>query len=129
MPLPNKKHLKHLKNKFILVFVKWMEDQVRYKRINVYIISVVALVAGIIGIYQIKISGSIIEDMPKKSEFFQDILFYEEAFNGIVPLEIIVDSKRKRYVKFGHPSPYEPTGGALGKHPRNGTTFIPCECI
>ncbi len=96
IPLPNKKHLKHLKNKFILVFVKWMEDQVRYRRINVYIISVVALVAGIIGIYQIKISGSIIEDMPKKSEFFQDILFYEEAFNGIVPLEIMVDSKRKR---------------------------------
>ena len=50
---------------------------------------------GIIGIYQINISGSIIEDMPKKSEFFKDILFFDEEFNGIVPVEIIVDSRRK----------------------------------
>ena len=34
MNLPNKKHLKHLKNNSIKKFVKWMEDKVRYKRIN-----------------------------------------------------------------------------------------------
>jgi predicted RND superfamily exporter protein len=50
---------------------------------------------GIIGIYQINISGSIIEDMPKKSEFFKDILFFDDEFNGIVPVEIIVDTRRK----------------------------------
>ena len=27
--------------------------------------------------------------MPKKSEFFSDILFFDEEFNGIVPIEII----------------------------------------
>ena len=50
---------------------------------------------GIIGIYQINISGSIIEDMPKKSEFFKDILFFDDEFNGIVPIEIIIDTRRK----------------------------------
>ena len=50
---------------------------------------------GIIGIYQINISGSIIEDMPKKSAFFKDILFFDEEFNGIVPIEVIIDTKRK----------------------------------
>ena len=95
MSLPSKKHLKHLNNSFINKFIKWMEDKVRYKRINVFIISIISLIFGITGIYQINISGSIIEDMPKKSDFFKDILFFDEEFNGIVPIEIIIDTKRK----------------------------------
>ena len=95
MDRPNKKHLKHLKNKTVDTFVKWMENKVRHKRINVYMISLLGLILGIIGIYQIEISGSLIEDMPKKSAFFEDILFFDKSFNGIVPLEILIDSKRK----------------------------------
>ncbi len=98
MALPNKKHLKHLKNKWMVTIVNWMEHQVRYNRINTYIISLIALVVGIIGIYQIKISGSIIEDMPKKAAFFEDIQFFEKEFNGVVPVEIMINSKRSRGV-------------------------------
>ena len=98
MPLPNKKHLNHLKNKSIDSFVGWMENIVRHRRINTYIISLVLLVASIIGIYQIRISGSILEDLPQKKEFFKDILFFDQEFNGIVPLEILIDTKRKNGV-------------------------------
>ena len=95
MPLPNKKHLNHLNNKSIDGFVKWMEGKVRHKRLNTYIVSLIALVASIIGIYTINISGSILEDMPKKQSFFKDILFFDREFDGIVPLEILIDTKRK----------------------------------
>ena len=95
MPLPNKKHLNHLKNKSIDGFVKWMEGKVRHKRINTFIVSLIALIASIIGIYTINISGSILEDMPKKQSFFKDILFFDREFDGIVPLEILIDTKRK----------------------------------
>lgn len=95
MPRPNKKHLKHLKNKTVDYFVTWMEHKVREQRINVYIVSLLGLIIGITGIYQMKISGSLIEDMPKSADFFKDILFFDDSFNGIVPLEIWVDSKRE----------------------------------
>ena len=95
MPLPNKKHLNHLNNKSIDGFVKWMEGKVRHKRLNTYVVSLIALVASIIGIYTINISGSILEDMPKKQSFFKDILFFDREFDGIVPLEILIDTKRK----------------------------------
>ena len=95
MALPKSKHLKHLNKKWIDGFVNWMEFVVREKRISVYIISVLLLVASIIGIYQIKISGSPIEDMPRSAEFFSDIEFFDSEFNGIMPIEIVVDSKRK----------------------------------
>ena len=96
--IPNKKHLKHLENVSIKKIVKWLENRVRKERLKTYIISLISLILGIIGIYQIEISGSIIEDMPKKSNFFKDIKFFDNEFNGIVPLEINIDTKRRKGV-------------------------------
>ena len=98
MPYPKDRHLEHLNKRWIGGFVNWMERMVRQKRIAIYITSVVLLVVSIIGIYQIKISGSLIEDMPQESDFVNDIRFFEEEFNGIMPLEIMVDTKRKKGV-------------------------------
>ncbi|MEL7268016.1 MAG: MMPL family transporter [Bacteroidota bacterium] len=95
MALPKTKHLKHLNKKWIDIFVNWMERMVRDYRIGVYITSVIVLVLSIVGIYQIKITGSRIEDLPKNTHYFKDIRFFEEEFDGIMPLEIVVDTKRK----------------------------------
>tara|TARA_R110002050_G_scaffold57866_4_gene130164 strand:+ start:6467 stop:8872 length:2406 start_codon:yes stop_codon:yes gene_type:complete len=98
LPYPKDRHLEHLNKKWIGGFVNWMEWMVRKKRIAIYATSVILLVVSIIGIYQIKISGSLIEDMPQDSEFVNDIRFFESEFNGIMPLEIMVDTKRKKGV-------------------------------
>ncbi|HDZ06872.1 hypothetical protein LCGC14_0050610 [marine sediment metagenome] len=98
MPLPKTKHLKHLNKKWIDAFVHWMEGIVRHRRITVYIVSISLLVISIIGIYQIRISGSPIEDMPKNAEFFHDIRFFEKEFKGIMPVEIVVDTKTPKGV-------------------------------
>ncbi|NKI30677.1 efflux RND transporter permease subunit [Croceivirga thetidis] len=95
MPLPKDKHLKHLNKKWIDFFVNWMERMVRDHRIAVYIVSIATLVLSIIGIYQIEITGSRIEDLPKNAKFFEDIRFFEKEFGGIMPVEIVVDTKRK----------------------------------
>ncbi|WP_116770283.1 efflux RND transporter permease subunit [Maribacter litoralis] len=98
MALPKTKHLKHLNKKWIDAFVNWMEGIVRHRRITVYIVSISLLVLSIIGIYQIRISGSPIEDMPKNAEFFHDIRFFEKEFKGIMPVEIVVDTKTPKGV-------------------------------
>ncbi|WP_242134342.1 efflux RND transporter permease subunit [Aestuariivivens marinum] len=98
LPFPKDRHLEHLNKRWIGGFVNWMERMVKHKRIAIYATSVILLIASMIGIYQIKISGSLIEDMPKNTEFFKDIRFFEEEFNGIMPLEIMIDTKRKKGV-------------------------------
>ena len=98
MPLPKTKHLKHLNKKWMDIFVSWMENIVRNHRIAVYITTVAVLVLSIIGIYQMRITGSRIEDLPKKSHFYKDIQFFEAEFDGIMPMEIVVDTKRKNGV-------------------------------
>lgn len=98
MAIPKTKHLKHLNKRWIGTFVNWMERIVRNHRIAVYIIAIGLLVASIIGMYQIRISGSPIEDMPKKTGFFQDIRFFESEFDGIMPVEIVIDTRQRNGV-------------------------------
>lgn len=35
-----------------------------------------------------------LEDMPEEAQFFQDVKFFESEFEGVMPLEILVDTKR-----------------------------------
>lgn len=98
MYIPKKKHLKHLNKRWIGGFVNWMERMVRHHRISIFIISLLLLVASIIGIYTIRISGSLLEDMPKSAGFFKDIEFFEDEFDGIMPLEILIDTQREKGV-------------------------------
>lgn len=95
MSLPKKKHLNHLEKRWMESVVNWMERTVRDNRIAIYISTVVVMALGIIGLYQIRVSGSLIEDMPKSKGFYKDIKFFEEEFGGIMPLEILVDSKKE----------------------------------
>jgi len=98
LPVPEEKHLEHLNRTWINSLGDWIEKTVKKSKINIYIISILLLVTSIIGIYQIRISGSIIDDMPQKADWFDDIMFYEKEFNGIMPLEILINTKRKKGV-------------------------------
>lgn len=98
MHKPKERHLEHLERKWIDAIVNWMENTVRHHRIAIYISTVGIIVISIIGVYMIRVSGSIIEDMPKGKQFYKDILFFENEFGGIMPLEILIDTKKKKGV-------------------------------
>ncbi|WP_264553220.1 efflux RND transporter permease subunit [Flavobacterium sp. N2038] len=98
MPLPKEKHLYHLTKTYISTLLNVVEDLVKTKRRYVYIVYGLFLVFSVIGVSQMKVSGSLIGEMPKSASFFKDILFYEKEFNGVMPLEIMIDTKKKKGV-------------------------------
>jgi uncharacterized protein len=98
MPIPKEKHLQHLTNTYLEALLNWVENIVKTKRKTIYIIYGLLLVFSIIGVLQIKVSGSLIGEMPKSASFFKDILFFEKEFNGVMPLEIMIDTKQKKGV-------------------------------
>ncbi|MCF6180401.1 MMPL family transporter [Lutibacter sp.] len=98
LPPPKEKHLKHLDRKWIESIVKGLILIVKNHRIAVYLTTVALIIISMIGIYMIRVSGSLIEDMPKGKPFFKDIVFFEKEFGGIMPLEIIIDTKKKNGV-------------------------------
>jgi predicted RND superfamily exporter protein len=95
---PKDRHIEHLDRNYVKVFMNWILKNVKYNRFSIYVVAVTLLVISIIGIYEMRISGSLIEDMPKKEPFFEDIVFFEKEFDGVMPLEIMIDTKRKRGV-------------------------------
>ena len=98
MDVPSEQHLKHLKKNYISSFLNWVENVVKFKRNSIYIVYALLLVFSVIGVSQMKVSGSLIGEMPKSASFFKDILFFENEFNGVMPLEIMIDSGRKKGV-------------------------------
>ncbi|OIV43425.1 efflux RND transporter permease subunit [Flavobacterium johnsoniae] len=98
MALPKEKHLYHLTKTYISTLLNVVENLVKTKRKYVYIIYGLLLVFSVIGVSQMKVSGSLIGEMPKSASFFKDILFYEKEFNGVMPLEIMIDTKKKKGV-------------------------------
>jgi len=98
LPLPSEKHLRHLEKRWMHRITRWMVNTVRHRKVEVYTTAVALVIISIVGLYTIKVSGSLIEDMPKGKEFFKDILFFEREFGGIMPLEILIDTKKDKGV-------------------------------
>lgn len=98
MPMPKDKHLYHLSKNYLSSVLGWIEKVVKTKRTYIYTVYVLLLVFSVIGVMQMKVSGSLIGEMPKTASFFKDILFYEKEFNGVMPLEIMIDTKHKKGV-------------------------------
>lgn len=98
MSVPKEKHLYHLSKTYISSVLDWVEDIVKNKRKAIYAIYGLLLIFSIIGVSKMKVSGSLIGEMPKSASFFKDIVFFEKEFNGVMPLEIMIDTKRKKGV-------------------------------
>ncbi len=93
MPLP--RHIKHLKNKSLKGAIKWLVISAIKNRPRVYIgISILVLLSGI-GITLIKTSGNVVDDIPQSDTLYQDLLFFEKQYNGVLPFEILIDSKEE----------------------------------
>ena len=98
MPMPKEKHLYHLSKNYLASVLGWVERVVKTKRTYIYIVYGLLLVFSVVGVMQMKVSGSLIGEMPKSASFFKDILFYEKEFNGVMPLEIMINTKHKKGV-------------------------------
>ena len=94
-PVPTTKHLKHLDKGFIKIIVTKVTDIILTKRTIIYIITSVAFVAAVYGITLLKTTGNIVDDISKKEKLYKDMIFLEQNFNGVMPLEITVNTKKR----------------------------------
>ena len=98
LPKPKERHLRHLSKNWIDGFINWILNTIKHKRLTVYIAAISLLIISFLGMIQIRVSGSLLEDMPKDMQFYRDIKFFEKEFGGVLPLEIMIDTKKKKGV-------------------------------
>ncbi|HEY5408669.1 MAG TPA: MMPL family transporter [Ginsengibacter sp.] len=96
MPVPGKKQLKYLDVKLFTNVLLQIERWVLHHKIVVYSSTVVVVIFSVLGIFKLKTEGFIVDDLPKTDKIYTDLKFFESNFSGVMPLEIIIDSK-KRY--------------------------------
>lgn len=95
---PKTRHTKHLDYKFINKFVEKLVYMVDKKRKAIYATVIIIMLISAYGITKIKTESFIIDDIPKNDPIYMDLKFVEENIGGVMPLEITIDTKKKKGV-------------------------------
>ena len=98
MPEPDSKQIKHLHNKFITGTLDRVIRLILNHRNAVYITATTVVVLGAIGISLMKSTGYMVDDLKETDPIRQDLSFFEENFDGLMPLEVTVDFGKPKQV-------------------------------
>ncbi|KAB2807015.1 efflux RND transporter permease subunit [Phaeocystidibacter luteus] len=96
---PKERHYKHLDQRWVLGMVKFLQNSVVHRRKYIYALTVVIVGSGIWGMVQIHTTGSLTEDFGENDPLYLDLKFLESKFHGVVPMEIIIDTKEDNGVE------------------------------
>ncbi|HMH20906.1 MAG TPA: MMPL family transporter [Puia sp.] len=95
LPPPKENHTRYLENRWLLAILTRLETWARHHRRTVYAVTVLALIFAVAGMFRLQSEGFIVDDLPKNDPIYKDLKFFEHNFRGVMPLEIIIDTKRK----------------------------------
>ncbi|MBY0348054.1 MAG: MMPL family transporter [Hydrotalea flava] len=95
LPAPQAKHVRYLDNKILEKILVGIERWALYHSRWVYAVTIAVTLFAIAGIFRLKSESYIVDDLPKKDKIYTDLKWFENNFKGIMPLEIIVDTKKK----------------------------------
>ncbi|MEO5502055.1 MAG: MMPL family transporter, partial [Ginsengibacter sp.] len=92
---PAKQQLKYLDFKIIIQFLLKIEKWVFNHQRIVYLLTIFLIIFSMFGIARIRSEGFIVDDLPKNDKIYKDLKFFENNFKGVMPLEIVVDTKKR----------------------------------
>jgi len=91
---PSPRHVGHLDNKMVRGIIQRLMHITQHYRKVVYFVTIGIIALGIYGITIMKSSGYMVDDIPEDDPIYVDLKFFEKNFNGLMPLEIMVDTKK-----------------------------------
>lgn len=94
-PVPKSKHFRHLDKGFISIIVSRVTNIILKRRTVIYIITAIIFAIAVIGITKLETTGNIVDDISKKEKLYKDMIFLEQNFKGVMPLEITVNTGKK----------------------------------
>ncbi len=89
---PKDRHVEHLDRGWLEKAVLGLENLVNYHRRKVYVITVIVVGLAFYGLSLVRATGNIVDDLPKEDRIITDLQFFERNFNGVMPLEILVNT-------------------------------------
>lgn len=95
LPPPHSRHTSYLQSGWMNSLLDRITNWVFGHRNTIYIVTVVLCVGAAFGIGKLKSVGHIVDDLPKSNKVYQDLKFFEKNFHGVMPLEIVIDTRKK----------------------------------
>jgi len=95
LPPPLTKHTRYLENRWLLALLDKIEIWSLEHQKQIYVTTIIVVAVAVAGIFRLRSEGFIVDDLPKSDTLYKDLSFFEHHFRGVMPLEVIVDTKRK----------------------------------
>ena len=95
LPAPSARQTRYLENRWLLAVLDRIEIWSLEHQKQIYGISILVVAVAVAGIFRLRSEGFIVDDLPKSDVLYKDLKFFEQHFRGVMPLEVIVDTKRK----------------------------------
>ena len=95
LPTPKTKQTKHLEGKRINALLSKIDQWVQFKRPIIYTVTTIITIISIFGLVRVNIEGYVVDDLPKNDPIYTDLHFFEKSFNGVLPFEVSIDTKKE----------------------------------
>jgi len=95
-PAPSAKSVEHLEFKYMKRTLEFLVRLAMKRRKAIYAVNILAVVVSIIGMFLLKPLAFLVDDLPETSGVRSDLKFFESNFKGIMPLELVVDTKKPK---------------------------------
>ncbi|MGV3656553.1 MAG: efflux RND transporter permease subunit, partial [Chitinophagaceae bacterium] len=113
---PKERHTRYLYNKRLQTWLDRLELWAINHRKTIYAVTAVVLVLSLAGLWQLKSEAFIVDDLPKKDKIYTDLKFFETHFEGVMPLEVLVDTRRPNGLRGARALPVFNAMNSLGQY-------------
>ncbi len=96
LPAPSTKTTKYLDIRYIKNFLNFLVKVALKHKKWVYAINVLIVVLGLWGMSMLRPLAYLVDDLPESSGVRSDLRFFEQNFKGIMPLEVVIDTKKPK---------------------------------
>jgi uncharacterized protein len=96
LPSPNPKQLKHLEFKLVNRIMESLDLLVHRHPLVIYIGMAAIVAVSLFGMTKLKANSYMVDDLPDDSEIRKDLAFFERNFNGVMPLEVVINTGEPR---------------------------------
>ncbi|RYY93594.1 MAG: RND transporter, partial [Chitinophagaceae bacterium] len=93
---PKERHLRYLDNRLVGRWLGRLEAWSLHHRRTIYAATVLLLAVAVLGMLRLKSVGYIVDDLPKTDKIYADLKWFESEFRGVMPLEIVIDAKKRK---------------------------------
>ena len=95
LPPPKPKHTKYLDsvrlNRWLGRLEKWSMNH----RNAIYSATLLIVAVAVAGIFRLQGNAHMVDDVPHNDKIYTDLKFFEHNFKGVMPLEILVNTRKK----------------------------------